>query len=227
MEESLMTAPETQTDGAASTSQATAIATATGVAGVAQTATGQSAAPESAAAGEPQADQGGAGEAGKASAGAPEKYEFSAREGEQFDAGIVTAFSEVARELDLSQESAQKVLDKMGTAIVQRQTDQLAAVRAAWTDESRSDKEFGGDKLNENLGTAKKALDAFGSPALLGLLNDSGLGNHPEVIRFFYRAGKAISEDTFAGGGSNVAGARPGPADFSGQAAALYANQNK
>ena len=40
------------------------------------------------------------------------------------------------------------------------------------------------------------------SPCLrrVRVLEESGLGNHPEVIRVFYRAGKAISEDRFVAG---------------------------
>lgn len=127
--------------------------------------------------------------------GAPERYEFKAPDGQKFDSAVIDSFSEVAKELNLSQESAQKVLDKMAPVLAERQNEQLQAAREAWAASSRSDKEFGGDRLAENLGTAKKALDAFASPELRTLLEESGLGNHPEVVRMFYRVGKAISED--------------------------------
>jgi len=55
---------------------------------------------------------------------------------------------------------------------------------------------------------AKKALDSFGTPELRTLLNESGIGNHPELIRFMVRAGKAISSDTFVAGERGAAGAR-------------------
>ena len=135
--------------------------------------------------------------------GAPEKYEFTPAEGTQFDEQVIGAFSEIAKELNLTQEAAQKVLDKMAPAIQARQSEQIAAVQSAWANQAKSDKEFGGDKLNENLAVAKKALETFGSPELSALLNESGMGNHPEIIRAFYRAGKAISEDRFVGGGAS------------------------
>ena len=134
--------------------------------------------------------------------GAPEKYEFTPAEGTQFDEQVIGAFSEIAKELNLTQEAAQKVLDKMAPAIQARQSEQIAAVQSAWANQAKSDKEFGGDKLNESLAVAKKALETFGSPELSALLNESGMGNHPEIIRAFYRAGKAISEDRFVGGGA-------------------------
>ncbi len=129
----------------------------------------------------------------------------------QFDDAVVGAFSEVAKELNLTQDNAQKVLDKMAPVIAARQVEQLQAASAGWADAAKADKEFGGDKLAENLGVAKKAMDAFATEELRALLNESGLGNHPEVIRMFYRAGKAISEDSFVsgqGGKSNQGDAR-------------------
>ena len=46
----------------------------------------------------------------------------------------------------------------------------------------------------------RKALDAFGTPELKDVLNATGFGNHPEVIKAFYKAGKAISADGFVPG---------------------------
>lgn len=141
--------------------------------------------------------------------GAPESYEFKAPEGSTLDDAVIGQFSEVAKELNLTQDAAQKILDKMAPAMAARQAEQVEAVRAGWADEARVDKEFGGDKLNENLGTAKRALDQFGTPELRTLLKETGMGNHPEVIRFMYRAGKAISEDGFVPGGRQGAPTDP------------------
>lgn len=144
----------------------------------------------------PAADDGDA----KAPEGAPEAYDFKAPEGLQFDSEVVNRFSEVAKELNLSQDSAQKVLDKMAPALIERQQAQLEQAKNDWATAAKSDKEYGGDKLAENLGLAQKALQEFGTPELQDLLNASGLGNHPEVIRAFVRVGKATSADTFVKG---------------------------
>jgi hypothetical protein len=132
--------------------------------------------------------------------GAPEKYDFKAPEGKDFDANVLDAFAAGAKEANLTQEAAQKLLDKVAPVMQARQAEQVEAIRKEWLDSSTADKEFGGEKIKENLSQAKKALDSFASPALRTLLEDTGLGNHPEVIRFMYRAGKAISQDTFVGG---------------------------
>lgn len=154
---------------------------------------------------------------------APEQYEFNAPEGKQFDPEVMKSFSEIAKELDLPQEAAQKVLDKVAPKIMERQMQVLETARNEWAESARTDKEFGGEKLNENLVVAKKALDSFGTPELRKLLNESGLGNHPEMIRLMYRAGKAISEDRFVGG--TRGGQKSGPKGFNDLASALYSNQ--
>lgn len=127
--------------------------------------------------------------------------------------------TEAAKDLDLTQEQAQKLVEldiKRTQALNQRVADQ----GTQWLNELPSDKEFGGEKLSENLAVAKKAMEAFGTPELKQLLETSRLGNHPEVIRVFFRAGKAISQDSrFVSGGS---GDKPVKGDA---ASTLYPNQ--
>ncbi len=136
----------------------------------------------------------------KAALGAPEKYEFKAPEGKAYDSNLIAAFEAGAREANLPQDAAQKLLDQMSPKLQERQAEQVTAIRKEWFDASSSDKEFGGDNLAVNLGIAKKALDTFGSPELNKLLVSTGLGNHPEMIRLMFKAGKALSEDTFVAG---------------------------
>lgn len=154
---------------------------------------------------------------------APEKYELKAPDGVTLDTEVLGEFEGLARELNLSQEKAQKVTD-LGAKLAQKwgaqQAEAIQTVAAEWAAASTSDKEFGGDKLDENLAVGKKALEAFGTPELKTLLNESRLGNHPEVIRFMYRAGKAISEDRMVTGGAGPATAATTTAK------ALYPNQS-
>lgn len=154
---------------------------------------------------------------------APETYEFKAPEGKEFDKGFLDAFTEQAKELDLTQEQAQKLLDTMDAKVAEVNTARVESVRSEWLEASRIDKEFGGDKLNENLSFAKTALEKFGSPEFKTLLKDSGLGNHPEILRTLYRVGKAMADDNI------VTGNKPGttkesPRDFNSIANALYPN---
>lgn len=194
--ETLMTEAATTTEGATASEQATQqSATGAGEGGQQQQATeGQGTHGQQAEGTKTEGEQ------EKKPEGAPESYEFKAPEGVQFDDTVIGAFSEVAKDLNLPQDQAQKVIDKMAPVIAARQLEQFQAARVDWAEAAKADKEFGGDKLAENLGMAKKALDTFATPELRALLEESGLGNHPEIIRMFYRTGKAISEDRFVAG---------------------------
>lgn len=161
------------------------------------------------------------GEKGPSVLGAPEAYTFTKPDGTEYDKTIVDAYSEVAKELDLSNDAAQKILDKLTPAVHKQQVDYMNKLRTDWADSSLSDKEFGGDKFNDSLVSAKKALSMFGSEELVKLLNETGLGSHPEMIRMFYRAGKSVSDDKDIVVGSS-GDSKTAPTDFNSKAAALY-----
>lgn len=135
----------------------------------------------------------------------PEKYEFTAPEGVTLDPEALGEFEGIAKEFKLSQEEAQKVADvgaKLAKSWDTKQANLIQQAAADWANATATDKEFGGGALPANLAIAKKALNAFGTPELTQLLNGSRLGNHPEVIRFMVRAGKAISEDRMVTSGT-------------------------
>lgn len=157
----------------------------------------------------------------QAEEGAPEKYEdFTAPEGRQFDPEFSKAYSEAAKELNLNQDKAQKFLDKLAPVVVARQQEQINNLVTQWGEQATVDKEYGGEKLQENLGIAKQALDKFGTPEFKELIQKSGLGNHPEVIRFIYRVGKSFSPDSIVTGRKE--GGKTGPKTFGDLADALY-----
>ncbi len=139
-----------------------------------------------------------------------EYADFTAPEGVTLNTEAVTELKAFAAEKKLTQEDAQKLVD-LGAKTMQQQqaalVSQIEQAQAQWSEASRTDKEFGGDKLTENVSVAKAALDKFGSPELSKLLGESGLGNHPEIIRAFFRVGKAISEDKLERGTTKPANA--------------------
>ena len=139
---------------------------------------------------------------------------------EGFDPQVVQAFADGARGANLNQESAQRLLDDMGAAFASRALEQELATRQKWIDACTADKEFGGPNLQQNLAVAKRAMDEMGGPEFIRMLAETGMGSHPEVVRFVYRAGKAISEDTFVSGRAAVKG-NPNPMSI------LYDNTNR
>ena len=94
--------------------------------------------------------------------GAPETYEFNTKisdDSSELDPEVVTAFGEVAKELDLPQDAAQKVLDKVAPVIQAKQAKVLEQVKTDSANDSQADKEFGGENLAENLEIAKSRYE--------------------------------------------------------------------
>ena len=119
----------------------------------------------------------------------------------------------------MTQDQAVKLIETLVPEMATAQKTRQDATVAGWLDQAKADPEFGGDKLAENLAVAKKALDAFGSPELVKMLNESGLGNHPEIVRAFYRAGQKISSGSFVPSGAGAPQTRDA-------AKTLYPNMN-
>lgn len=129
--------------------------------------------------------------------GAPEKYEFTMPEGVELDTALLEKAEPVLRELNLTNDQANKLatlIAEQRVSEAQRSSDAYAQQVEDWGKSARDDKEFGGAAFEQSVAQAQKAIGQFGTPELKTLLAD-GLGNHPELIRFCVRVGKAIGED--------------------------------
>lgn len=175
---------------------------------------------------EPQDGEGGAGEAGTdgqaegeegaekeegegEKQGAPEKYEdFKMPEGTELDSEVGTAFQGVAKELNLSQDQAQGFLDKMAPVLQKRSAERIAEISNEWMEQSKADKEFGGQKLTQSLSDIARLRDTFARNADGKVDADiqeflsSPMGNHPGALRLLSRIGRAFGEAKYPGGGS-------------------------
>jgi len=136
---------------------------------------------------------------GEGSQAAPDTYaDFVMPEGIQLDEAVLGEALPLFKELKLNQDQAQKVVD-FHTAQVQagaqKQVDAFNQQKSDWLEQSTNDKEFGGDKFDENVKVAQAAINKFGTPELKQLLDDYGVGNHPEIVRFMFKVGKLTAED--------------------------------
>ena len=136
-------------------------------------------------------------------AGAPEEYaEFTAPEGVELNQDALNELKTVAKEMDLSQEKAQRFVDlgaKMladnAAKAAEDQRAQWDSTREGWVKELKSDGEFGGDKFEANVKLAQQAVRNFGSESLVKYLEETGLGDNPEIVKMFARMGKLTGED--------------------------------
>jgi hypothetical protein len=148
------------------------------------------------------------GEEEAAPEGAPEEYKFEFTEGAAIDEDALAELSTIAKELNLPQAEAQKfasMAEKMSQRWSEQLNNHMLDIRTGWRDAVKTDKELGGDAMPQNLAHAKSAIEAFGTPELKKMLDDTGIGDNPEFIRFALRVGKANSEHDFAKSGKPAA----------------------
>jgi hypothetical protein len=141
-------------------------------------------------------------------AGAPDSYaDFTFPEGVAIDTAIHDEFKGLAKEMNLSQEQAQKFIDLESKVIqtqIKGQTELFTQMKNGWKDETIKLPNYNVEKP-----FIGKAINQIAGPELgkefRTLMNDSGLGNHPVINQFLILAGKAIAEDNFPDGKPNGA----------------------
>ncbi|MCV4138742.1 hypothetical protein OD769_22100 [Pseudomonas aeruginosa] len=131
----------------------------------------------------------------------PDAYKFALPEGYDFSAEAQAEWSGVFKELGLTQEQASKLVEMDAKRQASgAQASEQAAIEyrnqqvSKWESELKQDAAFGGANFEANVGIAQKALADYGTPELTAMLKESGLGSHPEVVRFFHRVGQELAE---------------------------------
>ena len=126
----------------------------------------------------------------------PEEYaDFTFPEGIEIDKATLEQVKADFRAAGYTQEQAQKAID-LHVANLKAQQEAFITTRKEWVDELKADKEFGGDKFDTTVKGAQLALRKFDADGkMVELLETSGFGDHPGVIKFLARIHAALSED--------------------------------
>jgi len=122
----------------------------------------------------------------------PEKYEFKL-EGKELDQELVEAFEPLAKELNLSQDEAQKLVemqDRVNTERNQRMVEAMNQQIDSWQSEVKKDPNWKSTVLQ-----AEKAVN-YGDEAIKELFSGPA-GSHPEVIKWLSKVGQLLGEPTY------------------------------
>ena len=153
---------------------------------------------------------------------APETYtDFNVPEGMEVDKGMMETFLPLAKEGKLSQEGAQKFVDLYSKGLkdsVDAHVKDWADAMGKWKDDTKADKEVGGEQFDQTKVNVNLALKTFGNEKLSEMLEVTGVGNHVEFVRFFDKIGALVANDKIDLG--NVASAETRT-----QAEIMYPNQ--
>lgn len=130
-------------------------------------------------------------------AGAPEKYEaFTVPEGVTLDESAVTEFGALAKELNLTQEGAQKLVDyqvKFQQAQYAKLDEQVKKQAEDWAADTLK------TYKKEELADARRGFKSA-PKEVQEMLAASGFDNHKAFVEFFATVGKSLKEDKFETG---------------------------
>lgn len=133
-----------------------------------------------------------------------EEYDLKLPEGATDNYGALAEFVPLATELGLDNASAQKLVDhytekilpKINQSIQDSIAHQLDQKKAEWKTQVEKDPDLGGAKFKDTISLAGKAMDKYATPELKEIFDQTGIGNHPALIKFVVAIGRDMSEDT-------------------------------
>lgn len=119
-------------------------------------------------------------------------------EGVVADPDTMKWFEESAKKSGLNSEQA-NTLAAGYVELQKKQSEALDAQKRGWEKELKDNPEIGGAKWAESQQTALTAVRRFAPQGFIDLLNETGLGSHPDVVATFIAIGNATKEDNNAG----------------------------
>lgn len=144
------------------------------------------------------------------------------------DAAAIERTTAFAKATGLTPEAAQHALNHANAEVSADRAAQKTANEQAfktlatktWVEEVQADATYGGEKYLTTVADVKKAADRFLTPEERVILNQTGWGNHPMLVKMFARIGQALANDKLVVGGAG-SGSTPKT-----NAQVLYPNMN-
>lgn len=129
------------------------------------------------------------------------KYDFKFPEGVEVDTETLGKAVEMFKADGLKPEQAQKYVD-LYTGVISKALENernsvmsnYNKITSDWKEETM--RELGADAQNKLVFVAK-ALNAYGTPELRAILNQSKIGDNYEVVKFLMKVGQRLTEDKF------------------------------
>lgn len=120
-----------------------------------------------------------------------ENTEFKLPEGYKMNENKLKDFRSIAKELNLSKEQAQKLVDLDSKFLVEAESNMKSMI-SEWKQKTISEL---GDNAEVKLGEAATAFKQFGGEELVKLLQETGLENHPAIVKTFINIGSKMQTD--------------------------------
>jgi hypothetical protein len=160
----------------------------------------------------------------------PETYTFKAPDGREFDKPTIDRATPIFKELGLDQAGAQKLVD-IWNEQTERQLKAVNDMRADWRESINKDKDMSGklEQIKVDIGRMKDSIfanNADARSAFEDAMNLTGAGDHPAIVKAWWKASEAFREGQHVSGGgpSGHGQTQSGTVERPSAAAAMYPN---
>ena len=116
-------------------------------------------------------------------------------EGYQFSQEIPEGFDQYAHEQGLSQRQADSILDSYHNLMASQEEADAEAYDQNRVESLQTLQQDWKHSYQENADLANRAFMQFATPELVDLVNETGIGSDPEMVKFLYRIGSFLAED--------------------------------
>lgn len=147
------------------------------------------------------------------------------------DKPVVEKYTGILSKARVPVEVAQELMDlhldqvkQIAPRLAENQWEVFNRQQESWQNQVKGDPELGGSRIRTVMRIAASFIEQFGgSPAqqkaIMDVMRTTGAGNHPEVLRLFYRAGEFLARE---GQARNIPPARQLPLTREQKQAARY-----
>lgn len=125
-------------------------------------------------------------------------YEVKAPDGVELSPEGLKAFNEFVNTNKVPEGTSKQMIEwygKHAAETAKAQATHWQTVNDGWVKSAKEDKEFGGAQFDQTVSNVKTLIGKFGGKEFTDMLNATGAGNHPEMIRFLHRVHNATKED--------------------------------
>ena len=131
-------------------------------------------------------------------------------EGVELDYGLFEKMLPVLKGMSATQEQVDELANTYLGHVVEaakahgdKMISKYQEIKTEWKNETQKTL---GNEIKQNLQFVGNALKQFGSPKLVELFNETGVGDNIEVVQCFAKIGKHFTEDNFVDGKTTIEG---------------------
>ena len=141
------------------------------------------------------------------------------------DEGFLDNYKQFSHEIGLSQDQAENILGLYNNIQEEEAQDFEQSIKDLEVQSTIELQREWGKNYDGNLDYARRAYAQFGTPELTEIMDGSGFGNHPEVIKAFSKVGQLLGEEALAVG-TGLGRNQMSPQSAQEEIQALYADKD-